>query len=162
MLTKLCAVPVMFLFFSSIASNAMTEVDSASKSISLCTSSTPAGKMVSKKGEQPGTDKSFCQASCHLGPSVSINCSGQCIAVDRSCSDGRRGYVQCGTTQIFCAAPCEDCSANGWCNANCGSSDPDCNPCTQLPNYSTCQYQWEPGISCCEPIPGIGCPEYCI
>lgn len=35
------------------------------------------------------------------------------------------------------------------------------NPCAQLPNNDICQYQWEPGLFCCEPIPGIGCPEYC-
>jgi hypothetical protein len=34
--------------------------------------------------------------------------------------------------------------------------------CAQLPNNEVCQYHWEVGLYCCEPIPGIGCPEYCI
>jgi len=34
-------------------------------------------------------------------------------------------------------------------------------PCAGLPNNEICHYQWEAGLFCCEPISGIGCPEYC-
>lgn len=60
--------------------------------------------------------EAYCQASCGAGATpVEVTC-GSCIAVDRDCSVGERGYVQCsGQARQYCdQPPCPPCSV--WTN----------------------------------------------
>jgi hypothetical protein len=59
-----------------------------------------------------------CYATCGPGSSVSVTCSGSCMAVDQNCDAGVQGYVQCsGGTRQDCA-PCERCTAWTYCPDN--------------------------------------------
>ena len=124
-----------------------------------------AKKGAAQEDKRPDV-KATCTASCGSGSPVSCTVSsGTCTAVDRNCSAGQRGYVQCGATKTNCALACpvlQDCSANGICNMNCGVSDPDCiqsNPCVNNPARG-CYYVWSPQTYCCL-TNNAGCQDYC-
>lgn len=43
-----------------------------------------------------------CTADCGAYPAVSCTTSGTCSAVDRNCSVGQRGYVECNGAYTYC------------------------------------------------------------
>lgn len=69
----------------------------------------------------PMAATAFCQASC--SPYSSVSCSGSsCSAVDRNCSVGQRGYVQCDGNYTYCPACFVAQCLNGaeeWVNWGC-------------------------------------------
>ena len=110
-------------------------------------------------------EKATCSASCGT-TSVTCTTSGTCTSVDRNCSAGQRGYVQCGTTKTSCPTACpivNNCGANGICASGCSSPDPDCsttNPCVDNPARG-CYYVWSPQDGCCY-TNNFGCMDVCI
>lgn len=49
---------------------------------------------------------SFCSVDCGT-TTISVNCNGNCGAIDRNCAFGQRGRVTCnGTTTSVCPDPC--------------------------------------------------------
>lgn len=73
-----------------------------------------------------------CIASCGSYPSVSCNTSGGCTAVDQNCAAGQPGYVNCGSTTVYCPAcpPPEEFNCSDY-------------------NTVTCTYTFNPATGCC-------------
>lgn len=88
-------------------SPALASSDLASFLDSLSSSgSCPAPLETAAGKDDPGgiTAFAYCEANC--SPYSSVSCSGgTCSAVDRNCSAGQRGYVQCDGAPTYCP-PC--------------------------------------------------------
>lgn len=78
----------------------------------------------------PHTD-SYCEVDC--GSSIiSVDCQGDCEAIDRNCAAGERGRVKCnGTTTSICpTCPVQSCTVGRFCPdgtyIECTSTAGDC------------------------------------
>lgn len=83
---------------------------------------------------------STCTATATCGDGADVSCEGdsECRAVDRDCSVGQRGFVDCDGNVTRCAEPCPGptcgdgiCEAGeeDSCFADCGSQCPPCIIC---------------------------------
>ena len=63
----------------------------------------------------PGA-RAMCTAVCQQGSNRTVNCLGECTAVDQNCAAGRRGYAQCnGGSKNYC----DPCPVTATCTAEC-------------------------------------------
>lgn len=75
----------------------------------------PAKVSAVRVSRQKGEEKAHCQAACGGGARIELRSAGSCIAVDRNCSSGQRGYVEGGGSRQYCGEPCSPCSASTQC-----------------------------------------------
>ncbi len=116
----------------------------------------PAPVLEDDSFEQQAT----CIAQCGTS-SVTCSVAGQCIAVDRNCTNQQVGYVQCGSTVIYCPGSYSggSCDANGLCNLRC-THDPDCEPGPIDPDPSGCLADGACNCNCIlEPGVPLGDPD---
>jgi hypothetical protein len=108
-----------------------------------------------KKPKRPrGFTKAFCEAQCNGGTTVSVNCTGSCIAVDQNCSappTQQGGYAQCpGGSPVYCPLPCP-CEATAICGdgsvAHCEGTN-FCVANNYCFAYCDGTYFWCPGAAC--------------
>ena len=108
----------------------------------------------------------YCQADCGTYTDVSVSCSGTCVAVDRNCAVGERGYViDCNHNYTYCP-PC-GCNAVANCtqgpdvacsgSSNCVAVDQNCNYGQQ--GYVQCDSGPKLYCTACPYCPYEECPE---
>jgi hypothetical protein len=67
----------------------------------------PAAMTAADKDRGGIAVKANCTANCGGGSSVSCSGTGTCVAVDRNCAAGERGYVHCSGQAVKYCPPCQ-------------------------------------------------------
>ena len=101
----------------------------------------------------------YCFEDCDALPDIS--CSGNtCIAVNRNCSIGERGYVTCDGNTTYCSQPCGDpppeCEEDDFRIVRTGQCC-DCQYGGEVAHFQQCQNgQWVTQSTNC--APSSSCP----